>query len=105
VLFIYATKDFEKLKNMNRLRDGDIAKIVDAYNKFADISKYAKLVSVDEVRENDYNLNVARYVDIFDEEEQIDISQVWAELRNLETARQETERNLSSFLRELGYEQ
>jgi type I restriction enzyme M protein len=104
VLFIYAGKDFEKLKNMNKLRDEDIAKAVGAYSKFADIPKYAKVVSLDKIKENDCNLSVARYVDVFEEEETIDVSRVWNELTALESERKRVDDILSSYLRELGYD-
>ncbi len=103
VLFVYAANDFEKLKNMNRLRDEDIVKIVSAYQKFADVPKFSKVVSLDKVKENDYNLSVTRYVDVFEEDEQVDVSQTWKELKKLESDRQEIESKLSSYLRELGY--
>jgi len=104
VLFIYAAKDFEKLKNMNRLRDEDIAKIVGTYRDFSDSQKYAAVVSKEKIRENDYNLSVTRYVEVFDEEEQIDVASVWQELKSLESSRQEIEGKLRGYLKELGYE-
>jgi len=104
VLFIYAAKDFEKLKNMNRLRDEDIAKIVGTYRDFSASQKYAAIVSKEKIRENDYNLSVTRYVEVFDEEEQIDVASVWQELKTLEKSRVEIEGKLSGYLKELGYE-
>ena len=73
VLFIDASNDFEKQKNQNHLRPQDIHKIVDAYKKRGNIEKYAHLATFDEIVANDYNLNIPRYVDTFEEEEQIDI--------------------------------
>jgi len=102
-LFIYAGKEFEKLKNMNRLREEDIQKIVDAYHNWDDVEKYARVVEVDEIRENDYNLSVTRYVDIFDEEEPIDIPQVLHELKELKKDWQDIEDKLNDYLTELGY--
>ena len=104
VLFIYGAKDFEKLKNMNRLREEDIAKIVGTYRDFSDNQKYAAIVSKEKIRENDYNLSVTRYVEVFDEEEQIDVASVWQELKSLESSRQEIEGKLRGYLKELGYE-
>jgi len=105
VLFIYAGKDFEKLRNMNRLGDEDIAKIVRAYVECANVPKYAKVVSLDKIGENDHNLSVTRYVDVFEEETHVDISQVWRELRRLETERSQVDERLAGYVRELGYEQ
>jgi type I restriction enzyme M protein len=104
VLFVYAGKDFEKLKNMNRLREEDIGKIVDAYRKFVDIPKYAKVVSSERIRENDCNLSVTRYVDVFEGDEQVDVAKVWQELKSLEDSRLATEEKLKTYLTELGYE-
>lgn len=104
VLFIYAANTFEKLRNMNRLRDRDIEKIVKAYEMFEDLPKYARVVGHDELKENGWNLNVTRYVDIFEEPEPINVTQVWKELKALEEERRKTEEDLKRYLRELGYE-
>jgi type I restriction enzyme M protein len=104
VVFIYAANGFEKLKNMNRLRDGDISKILSAFRKFADIWKYAKVVGLETIKENDYNLSVTRYVDVFEEDEQVNVEKAWEELKTLEKSRVEIEGTLSGYLRELGYE-
>jgi len=101
-LFIYAGNDFEKLKNMNRLRDDDIKKIVDAYNNYDDKEKYARVVSMDEVKENDYNLSVTRYVNIFDKEEDVDIHRVLDDLEGLEEQRRDIDNKLKGYLAELG---
>ena len=73
VLFIDASKDFEKQKNQNYLRPDNIRKIVDTYKKRESVPKYAHLAAHAEIVGNDYNLNIPRYVDTFEEEEQIDI--------------------------------
>jgi type I restriction enzyme M protein len=105
ILFIYAGKGFEKLKNMNRLRHEDIAAIVSSQSKFADVPKYAKVVSLDKIRDNEYNLSVGRYVDVFEEEQPVDVSQVWRELNKLEAERSKLDETLTRYLLELGYEQ
>lgn len=105
VFFIYAGNGFEKLKNMNRLRDEDIAKIVDAHRKSADLPKYAKVVPLQTIRENDYNLSVTRYVNAFEEDEPIDVGKVWQELKTLEGSRAAIEERLKLYFRELGHEQ
>lgn len=104
ILFIYAGETFEKLRNMNRLRDEDIRKIVKTKDAFKDVPKYARVVELDELEENDWNLSVTRYVDIFDEPEPIDVAQVWEELKKLEEDKRVTEEQLKEYLWELGYE-
>jgi len=83
VFFIDASGDFEKQKNQNNLRLEDIKKIIDAYKTRKNISKYAHLASYDEIVANDYNLNIPRYVDTFEEEEQIDIVALSKEMTEL----------------------
>jgi len=93
VFFIDASKDFEKQKNQNSLRPSDIHKIVDAYKARENIEKYAHLASFDKIVSNDYNLNIPRYVDTFEEEEQIDIVALSCEITdlNLQIKQKETE--------------
>lgn len=107
VLFVYAEENYGKhdeLKRMNKLRDDDIEKVVNAYREFKDIPKYAKVASIDEIRENDYNLSVTRYVDVFEEEEQIDVPKVLHELKHLDSERLRVEEKLKGYLEELGHE-
>ncbi|QSR13328.1 type I restriction-modification system subunit M [Lactococcus sp. LG606] len=84
VLFIDASKDFEKAKNKNKLSAQNIDDIVQAYHKREDIEKYAHLASIDEIKENDYNLNIPRYVDTFEEEEVVPLAEVAKELREVQ---------------------
>jgi type I restriction enzyme M protein len=93
VLFIDASNDFEKQKNQNNLCPKDINKIVDAYKKRENIEKYAHLADYDEIVRNDYNLNIPRYVDTFEEEAQIDIVALSNEITdlNLQIKQKETE--------------
>src|ERR1019366_2004292 len=104
IIFIYAAKGFEKLKNMNRLQDENVERIVKTYQGFTDVEKYAKIVNLDTIRDNDYNLSVTRYADVFDEEELVDVSRVWRELNTLGQERQLIDERLEEFLKELGYE-
>lgn len=104
ILFIYAGKDFEKLKAMNRLREKDVRRIVDAHIEFSGIDKYADVIPFDKVEENDFNLSVTRYVDIFEDEDPIDVAAVWRELKDLETERTTIEEKVRGFLKELGYD-
>jgi len=105
VLFIYADNDYEKLKNMNRLRDEDVNRIVQAHRDFKDVKKYATVVSLENIIENDHNLSVTRYVDVFGEDKKVDVKEVWKELEDLENERMRVDERLKSYLKELGYEQ
>lgn len=76
ILFIDASNDFEKGKNQNKLSAENIEKIISAYRERKDIPKYAHLASIEEIRQNEYNLNIPRYVDTTEKEEEIDINEV-----------------------------
>ena len=89
ILFIDASKEFEKVKTQNKLRPQHIQKIVETYRDRKEIEKYSHLATLQEVAENDYNLNIPRYVDTFEEEEPIDIKAVMAEIKELEAKRAE----------------
>jgi len=102
VLFIDASNDFEKVKTQNRLRDEDIDKIIATYRERTEIEKYSKRASLQEIASNDYNLNIPRYVDTFEEEESIDIEAIATELKSLETSIQTIDSTISSFCKELG---
>ena len=95
VFFIDASNDFEKQKNQNNLRPEDIRKIIDAYKGRESISKYAHLATYEEITGNDYNLNIPRYVDTFEEEEPIDIVALSREMIDLNT---QIKQNESEFL-------
>jgi type I restriction enzyme M protein len=86
ILFIDASGGFEKSKNKNRLKPEHIDRIVETYGKRADVDKYAHVASLDEVKSNDYNLNIPRYVDTTDEEAEIDLAEI---MRLLELDKQE----------------
>lgn len=73
VLFIDASREFKSGKNQNQLTPENIQKIVDTYQDRKTVDKYAYLATLAEVQENDYNLNIPRYVDTFEEEEEIDL--------------------------------
>ena len=76
ILFIDASNDFEKGKNQNKLSADNIEKIISTYRERKEVPKYAHLASIEEIRQNDYNLNIPRYVDTTEEEEEIDINEV-----------------------------
>lgn len=102
ILFIDASKEFEKVKNQNMLREEHINKIVDTYRNRVAIDKYSHLASLKEVAENDYNLNIPRYVDTFEAEEEIDIQAVMQEIKSLEAKRAELDKEIEVYFKELG---
>lgn len=83
ILFIDASKDFEKGKNQNKLSAENIDKIIETYRNREDVEKYAHVATLDEIKENDYNLNIPRYVDTFEEEEVIPLDEVAKELKEV----------------------
>ena len=101
ILFIDASQHYEKVKTQNYLRDEDVDRIVDTYEKRITIDKYSYVASLDEVRENDYNLNIPRYVDTFEEEEPVDIDVVARELKELETEMKTSDDTIAGFCKEL----
>ncbi|MCI5197204.1 MAG: type I restriction-modification system subunit M, partial [Candidatus Electrothrix sp. AW5] len=101
IFFIDASQEFEKIGNQNALTDEHVEKILHAVQRRENIDKYSYLASLDEVRENDYNLNIPRYVDTFEEEEPVDLEAVVSELRALEGEMQETDKTISKFCAEL----
>ena len=101
ILFIDASNDYEKAKNQNYLTNENIEKIIDTYANRKEIEKYSHLASLDEIKENDYNLNIPRYVDTFEEEEVIDLDKVSSELKALEIDMKTTDETIASFCREL----
>ena len=95
ILFIDASKEFEKGKNQNNLKDEHIDKIVNTFKERKDVEKYSHVASIEEIRENDFNLNIPRYVDTFEEEEPVDLDEVNRQLEqdNKEIAELEAEIN------------
>jgi len=102
VLFIDAGREFESGTNQNRLRDGDITKITRTFEKFKSVDKYAYRATRKEIESNDYNLNIPRYVDTFEPEEEIDIKAVQSEIDQLETELAETKKQIKKYLKQLG---
>lgn len=101
VLFIDASNEFEKNKNKNKLTNTDIDKIVETYNNKKEVDKYSHVASIDEIKENDYNLNITRYVDTSEDEPEIDLAQVTAELLIIDNEIKNNNNELLSMLDEL----
>jgi len=104
VMFIDASRDFKAGKNQNLLSEDNINNIVATYRNGNDVDKYAYVASLNEIKENDYNLNIPRYVDTFEEEEEIDLMAVRAERLKLKDQLAELESEMAKYLEELGYE-
>lgn len=102
ILFIDASSDFEKGKNQNILRECDIDKILNTYKKRETIEKYSYVATLDEIAENDYNLNIPRYVDTFEEEEPIDIVEVKNKISSIDKELEALYKELEDDLKELG---
>ena len=103
VLFIDASREYADGKNQNVLRPGDLQKIIDTCHKRESVDKYAYLASPVEIAENDFNLNIPRYVDTFEEEEEIDLMAVRAEREKLKAELARLEDEMEGYLKELGY--
>jgi type I restriction enzyme M protein len=109
ILFIDASNEYEKIKTQNYLREEDINHIIETYRNFNELpwieaneEKYSHVASLDEIAENDYNLNIPRYVDTFEEEEPVELAAVSAELKNLEKDMKETDKTIAGYCKELG---
>lgn len=110
VLFVDASGEghYEKGKNQNILRECDVKKIVDTYVQYktdihyADEPKFSHVASLEEIAENDYNLNIPRYVDTFEEEELIDIDEVKQNIANIEAELAEVQAQMKKYMKELG---
>ncbi|WBA79766.1 type I restriction-modification system subunit M [Endozoicomonas sp. GU-1] len=103
VLFIDASREFKPGKNQNLLTEENLNKIINTYRAQADVDKYAYVASFEEIKENDFNLNIPRYVDTFEEEEEIDLDVVRAERLQLKAELAELEVKMEGYLKELGY--
>jgi type I restriction enzyme M protein len=102
ILFIDASQEFVKAKNKNALTQENIDKIVETYRNRKDVEKYAHLASIDEIKANDYNLNIPRYVDTSDEEEEIDLKEVLAQIDQDDKEIAELEKYINEQLKILG---
>lgn len=101
VLFIDASNEFEKSKNQNVLNDDHIDKILDTYTSRKDVEKYAHVVSFEEIVENDYNLNIPRYVDTFEEETEISLVDISSAIQQTQKNLEQVEQDLFAMLQEL----
>jgi len=102
ILFIDASNEFAKVKTQNSLRTEHIAKIVDTYTDWQTLEKYSHAATLQVVKDNDYNLNIPRYVDTFEAEDEIDLDVVASELQAMEGKMAEIDKTITGFCKELG---
>ncbi len=102
IVFIDASNEFEKGKNQNRLTDENVEKIVSTYLSRETINKYSYAAKLDEIKENDYNLNIPRYVDTFEEEEPVDLDAVAKRLSEIDDEIAKVDQELEKYFKELG---
>ena len=101
VLFIDASQHFEKVKTQNVLRAADINKIIAAFKARSGEDKYSYVAPLSEIADNDYNLNIPRYVDTFEEEEAVNLKAISKELKKLETEMVRTDATIAGYCKEL----
>lgn len=102
ILFIEASREYEKGKNQNRLTDENIAKILKTYLEYKEIEKYSHIATLNEIKENEYNLNIKRYVDTFEEEEEINIEETKKNIEEIDKEIKILEEELNEALKEIG---
>lgn len=101
ILFIDASREYKKCKNKNKLTKENINKITKTYINKSEIEKYSRVVKIKEIEENDYNLNISRYIDNFIDEEEININEINEKLRKLDDSIRETEEEINKMIKEL----
>ncbi|TYS89962.1 type I restriction-modification system subunit M [Rossellomorea aquimaris] len=101
VLFIDASKEFLKGKNQNKLSKENIDKIVETYRNRENVEKYSHVASFDEIKENEFNLNIPRYVDTFEEEKEVDMAAIGAKIIDIRKEKAELESNLYDMISSL----
>ncbi|EGQ7830419.1 type I restriction-modification system subunit M [Vibrio parahaemolyticus] len=101
VLFIDASNQFGKGKAQNFLREEDVERIIEVYNKRESVEKFAHVAELAEIVENEYNLNIPRYVDTFVEEERVDIENVAISIRSLDRRMRDLDTEISEFCNDL----
>lgn len=102
VVFVDASKEFTPGKTQNLLEDKHIEKVLAAYSAREFVDKFAYIATPDEIAENDYNLNIPRYVDTFEPEEEIDVAAVQKEINAIETELADVRKRMAGYLKELG---
>ena len=101
ILFIDASNGFDKEGTKNKLRNEDVNKIIETYRERKVENKYSYLASKEEIHENDYNLNIPRYIDMFEKEKEVDIDEVSVELNEINASLVENDNSISKVCNEL----
>ena len=102
VLFIDASRAYQQAKTQNLLLEDHISKIIETFKSRLNVEKYAQVVPISDIKKNNFNLNIPRYVDTFEAEDEIDIKAVQAEIDTLEMELVKVKAKMKSYLRELG---
>lgn len=105
VLFIDASNEFTKGKNQNKLSNENIDKIVETYKKRGEVEKYAHLATFEEIKENEFNLNIPRYVDTFEEEEPVDMAAIGSTIQDIRKEKAELESSLYHMISSLQFDE
>jgi type I restriction enzyme M protein len=103
IILIYAARDFEEGKVRNKLRSSDLQRIISSFREYKDIKGYCHIAEFEELSQNDFNLNVPRYVDISELEEEVDVQKTIEDLKKLDRERHEIELQVNNNLKELGF--
>ena len=99
-----STREFREGSNQNYLRDEDVARIAATGHAFEDVERYARVVEVEEIERNDFNLNIGRYAEAAEDRTAVDVAAAIATLRVAESDRVAAKARMDGFIRELGYE-
>jgi type I restriction enzyme M protein len=102
VLFVDASKLFEKKKTQNVMSPAHIDRVMELYKNRQDVEKEAHLATFAEIKENGFNLNIPRYVDTFEEEPLVDIDEVRRNIESIEAELKEVQARMDAYLKELG---
>ncbi|MFJ7977109.1 type I restriction-modification system subunit M [Peribacillus sp. NPDC096379] len=105
VLFIDASNEFTKEKNQNKLSEEHIQKVVETYKKRVDVEKYAHVATFEEIKENDFNLNIPRYVDTFEEEVPVDMAAIGSTIQDIRKEKAALESNLYGMISSLQFDE
>ncbi len=104
IIFVYAEDEYREGSAQNFLEEEHIEKVVDAIHDHEDVERFCRVVGMEEIEKNDFNLNVPRYVDTIEPEEPIDVNEAWSELKEVEQERDEVTEEMNGYLEEIGYE-
>ncbi|EFU39347.1 type I restriction-modification system, M subunit [Paenibacillus vortex V453] len=105
VLFIDASHEFTKVKNQNNLSEEHIDKIVETYKRRENVERYAHVATFEKIKENDFNLNIPRYVDTFEEEESIDMASIGREIQDIRKEKEKLESSLFDMISSLQHDE